>query len=92
MPADANHAQIERWFGIYQSAVKDAAPVPLLHDAARWLHAHAPVPDRLATVHGDAGPANFVHADGKVVAITESELVISAPNLVRTTIKATQTP
>jgi len=28
----------------------------------------------------------------KVVAITESELVISAPNLVRTTIKATQTP
>lgn len=72
-PADANHAQIDRWFGIYESAVADAAPVPLLHDAARWLHAHAPVPDRLATVHGDAGPANFVHADGRVVAITDWE-------------------
>jgi aminoglycoside phosphotransferase (APT) family kinase protein len=27
----------------------------------------------LATVHGDAGPANFVHADAKVVAITDWE-------------------
>jgi aminoglycoside phosphotransferase (APT) family kinase protein len=72
-PADANHLQIDRWFGIYRNAVAGSAPVPLIHDAARWLHAHAPVPERLATVHGDAGPANFVHSDGRVVAITDWE-------------------
>ena len=70
--ADATHHQIDRWLGIYRGAT--SVPIPLLDDAARWLHRHAPPLERLATVHGDAGPANFVHADGKVVAITDFEV------------------
>ena len=29
--------------------------------------------DRVGVVHGDAGPGNFVHADGRVVAVTDWE-------------------
>jgi len=72
-PSEATHVQIDRWYGIYRSA--SDIPVPLLDDAAHWLHRHAPPLERLATVHGDAGPANFVHDDGKVVAITDWEFV-----------------
>ncbi len=69
--AEATPLQIERWLRIYRSAT--SVPIPLLDDAAAWLHRHAPPLERLATVHGDAGPANFVHAHGKVVAITDWE-------------------
>ena len=72
-PSQATHLQIDRWHGIYRSASE--VSVPLLDDAARWLHRHAPPLERLATVHGDAGPANFVHDEGKVVAITDWEFV-----------------
>lgn len=72
-PSEATHVQIDRWHGIYRSATD--VPIPLLDDAAAWLHRHAPPLERLATVHGDAGPANFIHAGGKVVAITDWEFV-----------------
>jgi aminoglycoside phosphotransferase (APT) family kinase protein len=45
----------------------------LLDEAAAWLHLHAPELHRLSVVHGDAGPGNFVHANGQVVAITDWE-------------------
>lgn len=70
-PSEATHQQIDRWHRVYRGATD--VPIPLIDDAARWLHHHAPPLSRLATVHGDAGPANFVHADGKVVAITDFE-------------------
>ena len=70
-PSDATHLQVDRWLAIYRHA--SPVPIPLVDDAARWLHRHAPALDRLATVHGDAGPANFVHEGGRVVAITDWE-------------------
>ena len=55
--------------GIYRAA---AAPIPLLEEAAAWLHHRAPL-ERLSIVHGDAGPGNVVQADGRIVAVTDWE-------------------
>jgi aminoglycoside phosphotransferase (APT) family kinase protein len=71
VPSDATHLQIERWAGVYRAA--SPVPIPLLEEAAAWLHHHAPALSRLSVVHGDAGPGNFVHAEGAVVAITDWE-------------------
>ena len=70
-PGDATHLQIDRWAATYRAA----APVciPLLEEAEAWLHAFAPPLDRLAVVHGDAGPGNVVMAEGGVVAFTDFE-------------------
>jgi aminoglycoside phosphotransferase (APT) family kinase protein len=64
----AVHHQIDRWHRL-------AARVhPLLDEGAAWLHHHAPVLDRPATVHGDAGPGNVLFdGAGDVVAITDFE-------------------
>ncbi len=71
VPSDATHMQIDRWADCYRAA--SPLPIPLLEEAAAWLHHHAPPLDRLSVVHGDAGPGNFVHASGAVVAITDWE-------------------
>jgi aminoglycoside phosphotransferase (APT) family kinase protein len=71
--ADATHLQIDKWAGIYRAASPE--PVELLEQAAAWLHQHAPVPERVCVVHGDAGPGNFVHKDGQIVAVTDWEFV-----------------
>ena len=68
--AEATHFQIERWAGVYRTA---GPAIALLDEAAAWLHLHAPPLARLSVVHGDAGPGNFVHAGGKVVAVTDWE-------------------
>ena len=70
-PSDATHAQIERWAAVYRSAAR--ASIPLLDEAGAWLHRHAPPLDRLAVVHGDAGPGNVVQAGGRVLAVTDWE-------------------
>jgi aminoglycoside phosphotransferase (APT) family kinase protein len=70
-PAAATHLQIDRWAGIARAAVP--RPNPLLEEAAAWLHRHAPPLDRLAVVHGDAGPGNVVQAGGRIVAVTDWE-------------------
>ncbi len=70
-PNDATHRQIDRWHAVSLGA---GDPVPLLDEAAAWLHEHAPPLDRLAVVHGDAGPGNAViGADDRVVALTDFE-------------------
>ncbi|MET0372914.1 MAG: phosphotransferase family protein [Rhizorhabdus sp.] len=49
---------------------------PLIHLAADWLAAHIPSePARLAVVHGDAGPANFLFDHDRVSALLDWELV-----------------
>lgn len=49
---------------------------PLVHLAADWLTANIPPePDRMVVVHGDAGPANFLFADDRVMALLDWELV-----------------
>jgi aminoglycoside phosphotransferase (APT) family kinase protein len=70
-PSEATHAQIERWAGLYRSAVPE--PIPLLEEAAAWLHRLAPPLERLSIVHGDAGPGNVVQAGGQVLAVTDWE-------------------
>ena len=70
-PSDATPAQVDRWHAVYRSAVD--RPIPLLEEAAAWLRLHAPPLECLSVVHGDAGPGNFVHRDGRVVAITDWE-------------------
>jgi aminoglycoside phosphotransferase (APT) family kinase protein len=70
-PGEATPAQIERWRGVYRRSTSE--PIPLLEEAAAWLHHRAPPLDRVAVVHGDAGPGNFVHDGGRVVAMTDFE-------------------
>lgn len=70
-PSSATHAQIDRWADVYRSASEE--PIPLLEEAAAWLHMNAPPLQRLSIVHGDAGPGNFVQSNGRVVAITDWE-------------------
>ncbi len=70
-PDEATHLQIERWVAVHRRA--STQPVPLLEEAADWLHRCAPPLERLSVVHGDAGPGNFVHHRGEVVALTDWE-------------------
>lgn len=70
-PADATPLQIERWRGVYRRSSSE--PIALLEEAAAWLHQRVPPLDRVAVVHGDAGPGNFVHEGGRVVAMTDFE-------------------
>jgi aminoglycoside phosphotransferase (APT) family kinase protein len=70
-PGEATHVQIERWANVYRSS--SAMPIPLLEEGAAWLHRHAPLLERVALVHGDPGPGNFVHDGHKVLAFTDWE-------------------
>ena len=70
-PNEATPLQVERWRDVFRSAA--LSPNPLVEEAAAWLVQHSPPLERLAVVHGDAGPGNFVHCDGRVVALTDWE-------------------
>ena len=70
-PSEATHVQIERWADVYRSTSRRA--VPLLEEGAAWLHARAPALERVALVHGDPGPGNFVHDGQRVLALTDWE-------------------
>jgi aminoglycoside phosphotransferase (APT) family kinase protein len=70
-PQDATALQVRRWLDVFRSAV--SRPDPLVEEAAAWLIREAPPLERLSVVHGDAGPGNFVHRDGRVVAVTDWE-------------------
>lgn len=51
------------------------SPDPLIVLLLGWLRGHVPAWDGPATiVHGDAGPANFLHRDGRVTALLDWEL------------------
>lgn len=69
--SDATPMQIQRWHRVHDMATP--LPDPLIDEAAAWLLHHAPALSRLAVVHGDAGPGNFVHDRGRVVAVTDWE-------------------
>jgi len=68
---EATPMQVERWRNVYRSNSPYA--VPLLEEAAAWLTENAPPLDRVRVVHGDAGPGNFVHQGGEIVAVTDFE-------------------
>jgi len=70
-PSEASHVQIERWADVYRSTSRRV--VPLLEEGAAWLHDRAPRLERVALVHGDPGPGNFVHDGHRVLALTDWE-------------------
>jgi aminoglycoside phosphotransferase (APT) family kinase protein len=70
-PGEATHVQIDRWAETYRQVASQQ--IPLLDEAAAWLHRHAPPLDRLHVVHGDPGPGNLISSDGQVVALTDWE-------------------
>lgn len=70
-PNEATHVQIERWADVYRSS--SPMPIPLLEEGAAWLHNRAPRLERVAIVHGDPGPGNFVHDGRRVLAFTDWE-------------------
>jgi len=70
-PETTTHQQIDRWADVYRSA--SVPTVPLLEEAAAWLHRHAPSIAQASIVHGDPGPGNFLHDGTAVVAFTDWE-------------------
>ena len=70
-PRDGALRQVERWYNTYRAAMY--RPIPLLEEGRAWLRRHAPVAARIALVHGDAGPSNFMYRDGKVTCVTDWE-------------------
>jgi aminoglycoside phosphotransferase (APT) family kinase protein len=71
VPKEAALFQVERWEGVYHRA--RYLPVPLLDEGAAWLRRHAPAAKRIAFVHGDPGPSNFLHQHGRVTIVTDWE-------------------
>lgn len=60
------------WRGMYESTQRADA---LLEFAFRWLSDHVPDLDQPAVVvHGDAGPGNFLFAQGHLAALVDWEL------------------
>jgi aminoglycoside phosphotransferase (APT) family kinase protein len=70
-PDEATHSQIDRWADVYREAA--TTPIPLLEEAAAWLHEHAPPLERLHVVHADPGPGNLIQRDGRIIALTDWE-------------------
>lgn len=65
-------AELDRWESMYR---RTRTLDPLIEFALGWLRRRAPDPtDPVAVVHGDAGPGNFLYADGRVAALIDWEL------------------
>ena len=75
-PVESPGALIERRIAALSGGNTGAAWDPLIHLAIDWLADNIP-PDLPppVIVHGDAGPANFLYADGQVTALLDWELV-----------------
>jgi aminoglycoside phosphotransferase (APT) family kinase protein len=69
----AVQAQVDRWEQVYRGSTR--APVPLLDEAAAWLRTHLAPTGPVVVVHGDPGPGNFLHVDGRITAVTDWEFV-----------------
>jgi aminoglycoside phosphotransferase (APT) family kinase protein len=65
-------AEVQLWRGVFEAGVR--RPAPLVELALRWLAEHPPaVVERTVLCHGDLGPGNFLHADGRVTALLDWE-------------------
>jgi aminoglycoside phosphotransferase (APT) family kinase protein len=63
--------EIDRWDRIHREA--RLLPVPLLEEGAAWLRENAPETERIALVHGDPGPGNYMFEGDRITAITDWE-------------------
>ena len=71
-PRDAALLQVERWYGVYRWGLL-GEPSPLVEEAAEWLRCNAPESRRTTLVHGDPGPGNYLHRDGRLAAVVDWE-------------------
>lgn len=71
-PRGAALAQVERWYDAYRSGLL-GEPSPLVEEAAQWLRNRAPESERIGIVHGDPGPGNYLHREGRLVCVTDWE-------------------
>ncbi|MEN8159502.1 MAG: phosphotransferase family protein [Myxococcota bacterium] len=64
--------ELALWQGVYEKRV--VRPAPLARFAFSWLERHAPAEaERVALCHGDVGPGNFLHENGRVTALLDWE-------------------
>lgn len=72
LPTGPAHALVDRFEATYRSGLV-GEPSPLLEEAIAWLRIHAPATDRVCLVHGDPGPGNYMHHDGRITAVVDWE-------------------
>lgn len=65
-------AQIALWQDVF--CRNRLEPHPVLDWLFNWLRAHAPAPVRLAIVHGDLRPGNFLYEDNRLTALLDWEM------------------
>ncbi len=63
--------QVERWYRVYRAGTY--LPIPFLEEGRAWLRRNAPEAKRIALVHGDSGPSNFMYTPGEVTCVTDWE-------------------
>lgn len=69
--ADHVHREIATWRAMYEETGRID---PLLDIAFQWLECHQPDPDgSVVLTHGDAGPGNFLFANGHLTALIDWE-------------------
>jgi aminoglycoside phosphotransferase (APT) family kinase protein len=66
-------AQVEYWRSVYLDCRLE--PLPVLAALFDWLLDNAPKPTKLAVVHGDLRPGNFLYDDSRIVALLDWEMV-----------------
>jgi aminoglycoside phosphotransferase (APT) family kinase protein len=64
--------QVERWYDVYRWGMV-GEPSPLVEECAQWLRNNAPESERVGIVHGDPGPGNFLHRDGRLASVVDWE-------------------
>jgi aminoglycoside phosphotransferase (APT) family kinase protein len=72
-PEQAIQDAVQGWTNLYRASVR--TPVPLLEEAAEWLRHNLHPTGPPVVVHGDPGPGNFLHAGGRITALTDWEFV-----------------
>ena len=61
-PQDCWRRELDYWEGVLDS--DEAAPLPIIRAAIRWLRAHPPRPaQKISVVHGDYRTGNFLYDD-----------------------------
>jgi aminoglycoside phosphotransferase (APT) family kinase protein len=70
-PQDGVSDTIDHWRDVYRRSA--VAPIPLLEEAADWLHRNLRPTGPVSVVHGDPGPGNFLHDGAEITAFTDWE-------------------
>ena len=70
-PPDGVSDVIDHWRDVYRHSA--VAPVPLLEEAAHWLHRNLRPTGPICIVHGDPGSGNFLHDGTRITAFTDWE-------------------